>query len=329
MKILFCQLRNNGDIVRSFPLLEAIKKTHPDWTIGYTCFANMVQVCALCKAIDIIIPQPRFLPVTNIQGGTRILDCSIFREVVSQVKNCNFDIYIDLHGVFQSAIFGSLCNIPVRLGRSCETTKDGADLFYSEIAPIQEKYTNRMERHFRVVQHLFPEIKPEYVDKTEWKQKEQITIFPGSSQTGILKRWPSVKYATLAQRLADSFAVNIVIGPEEEDLRQFFMDLPNVSKIHPKSWEDVENLILTSRLVVSNDSVYAHLAIWKEIPTIMLLGATPFEVNGVWRYGIGENVYSEPRCKCPDAWSGLCDKKHKCMNMLTVEDVYSRIKKYL
>lgn len=328
MKILFCQLRNNGDIVRSFPLIEMIKKIHPDWSIGYTCFSSMVEICALCKAIDVIIPQPRFLPVTDIQGGTRILDCSIFRNVVSRVRDYKFDIYVDLHGVFQSAVFGSLCNIPVRLGRSCETTKDGADLFYSETASIPEKYTNRMERHFRVFQHLFPEIKPEYANKIAWKQQKQITLFPGSSQTGILKRWSTHKYASLAKLLSNTFDVNIVIGPEEEDLLAFFSDIANIRKIHPNSWQEVEDIVQKSRMVISNDSVYAHLAIWKEVPTIMLLGATPFEVNGVWQYGIGENVYSEPRCKCPDAWSGLCDQDHKCMNAITVEEVYSRIKKY-
>ena len=77
MKILISQLRNHGDIIRSFPLVEAIKEVHPDWFVGYTCYPNMVETCALCHSVDKIFPQPRLTPVTNIQGGTRVLDCSI------------------------------------------------------------------------------------------------------------------------------------------------------------------------------------------------------------------------------------------------------------
>ena len=117
MRILFCQLRNHGDIIRTFPLIDAIKSIHPDWYIGFTCFMEMVNTCKLSSNIDVILPQPRFLPVTDTQGGTRILDCSIFQECVEKVKGEHFDIYVDLHGVFQSAMFGAMCNISTRLGK--------------------------------------------------------------------------------------------------------------------------------------------------------------------------------------------------------------------
>ena len=57
MKILFCQLRNHGDIIRTFPLMDAIKSFHPEWEIGYTCFPEMMDTCRLCNSIDDIIPQ--------------------------------------------------------------------------------------------------------------------------------------------------------------------------------------------------------------------------------------------------------------------------------
>ena len=67
MKILFCQLRNHGDIIRIFPLIDAIKKQYPNWFIGFTCFKEMVELCKLNTNIDIIIPQPRLKPVIDTQ----------------------------------------------------------------------------------------------------------------------------------------------------------------------------------------------------------------------------------------------------------------------
>lgn len=329
MRILISQLRNHGDIIRSFPLVEAIKSAHPDWFVGYTCYPNMVETCSLCHSIDKIFPQPRLTPVTNIQGGTRVLDCSIFESIVSEIKAYSFETFVDLHGVFQSALLGCLCNIKTRLGRSKETAKDGATLFYTDIASVPNKNINRMERHFRIIQHLYPEIKYDKVLSDDWKSRSNVTIFPGTSVTGRLKRWNRRKYIQLAECISGSFSVSIVLGPEEYEMFYGFEIPGNLTVIHASNWHETINIIQNSRFVVANDSVYAHMSIWLRTPTIMLLGATPFEVNGVWKYGIGVNVYHEPRCNCPDAWSGVCDKNHYCMESISVDDVITKIKDFL
>lgn len=329
MKILISQLRNHGDIIRSFPLVEAIKEVHPDWFVGYTCYPNMVETCALCHSVDKIFPQPRLTPVTNIQGGTRVLDCSIFEDIVSEIKEYSFDTFVDLHGVFQSALMGCLCNIKTRLGRSRETAKDGATLFYTDIASVPSKNINRMERHFKIVQHLYPEIKYDKILSDTWRCRSNVTIFPGTSITGRLKRWNPRKYIQLAEYISSFFPVAIVLGPEEYEMLAGLEMRKNVNLIHASDWHEILNIIQNSRFVIANDSVYAHMSIWQRTPTIMLLGATPFEVNGVWKFGPGVNIYHEPRCTCPDAWSGVCDKNHYCMESISVDDVISRIKDFL
>lgn len=73
MRILLCQLRNHGDIIRVFPLIDAIKAHFSKCYIGFTCFPEMVETCKISKNIDIVIEQPRFLPVTETQGGDAYL----------------------------------------------------------------------------------------------------------------------------------------------------------------------------------------------------------------------------------------------------------------
>ena len=88
MRILFCQLRNHGDIIRTFPLIDAIKSIHPDWYIGFTCFMEMVNTCKLSSNIDVMLPQPRFLPVTDTQGGTRkVVETDTKKEIVYDEKS--------------------------------------------------------------------------------------------------------------------------------------------------------------------------------------------------------------------------------------------------
>lgn len=323
MRILICQLRNHGDIIRIFPLIEAIKQQYPGWYIGFTCFEEMVNTCKLCENIDVIISQPRFQPVTDTQDGTRVLDCNIFEGVVEKVRDEHFDLYVDLHGVFQSAMFGVLCNIPRRLGRSRETAKDGAQYFYTDICQIKDREINRMERHFRIMQHLYPEIEP--ANKKNCDNKKQILLFPGSSVKGILKRWPINNYIELGKMLADVYDVKYVVGPEETDLQYELQDIQNAKTSIITGWDRICDEIERSKVVVSNDTAYAHLAIWKNIPTIMICGPTSATINGVWKYGIGTTVKSNTDCNCANVWKGTCDNNHKCMRTLEVETVFGEI----
>lgn len=326
MRILLCQLRNHGDIIRIFPLIDAMKEIHPDWFIGFTCFEEMVKTCELNSNIDVIIPQPRFLPVTDIQGGTRVLDCTMFQESVEAVRKEQFDVYIDFHGVFQSAVFGAMCNIQTRLGRSEETAKDGATLFYTDICQINDKEINRMERHFMVAKKLFPEIVPSAKNRL---LGDNIVIFPGSSKKGILKRWKTEYYISLANKLNDKHKVVFVLGVEEQDIKK---DLERKTKCPVKvcsEWSQIDKEINDSKLVIGNDAAYVHFAVWKKIPAIEICGPLSPVVNGIWRYGSGETLYNPIRCKCSDLWKGICDKNHECMDEISVETVYESTKKYL
>ena len=120
------------------------------------------------------------------------MDCNIFQECVEKAKREHFDIYVDLHGVFQSAIFGAMCNIERRLGRSSETSKDGATLFYTDVCLITEKEINRMERHFIVFNKLFPDVRPIKKDTVKRKplkrkplKKTRSLSFRGVVQKGF------------------------------------------------------------------------------------------------------------------------------------------------
>lgn len=326
MRILLCQLRNHGDIIRIFPLIDAIRAIHPDWYIGFTCFEDMIATCKLNTNIDIIIPQPRFSPVIDTEGGTRILDCSMFQDVVETVRREKFDVYVDFHGVFQSALFGAMCDIKTRLGRSHETAKDGASLFYTDICQINEKEINRMERHFTVINKLFPEIIPLTFSRT---LGENIVIFPGSSKKGILKRWNVDYYVELVKKLNSHANVVIALGIEEQDIKSVFENQTKCIVKVFSEWSQIDNEINNAKLVIGNDAAYVHFAVWKRIPTIEICGPLSPTINGVWRYGFGETIYNPLRCKCPNLWQGICNKDHECMDAIYVEMVYKSAKKYL
>lgn len=327
MRALFCQLRTFGDIIRTFPILDMIKKAYPDSYIGYTCYTEMQEICCLCEAIDEVILQPRLVATNKTEGGTRILDCRSLKEATEKIRYSNFDVYVDFHGVFQSALIGTLSNIPIRLGRGESATKDGAYLFYSR---VQEGLPlNKMERHFEMCRTLFPKIKFVADDNHDCRQRSIVSIFPGSSRIGVLKRWSLKNYNRLATYISSRYKVKFIFGPEEQELLKDFSTNSNWEVVAISTWNDAKKIIAGSRVVVGNDSAYLHMAIWLGVPAVMITGATSHEINGVWKYGFGSNVAPKDACERCDTWNMHCSKNHACMESITPADVYNKLREYL
>ena len=327
MRILFCQLRTFGDIIRTFPALRMIKKAYPNFYTGYTCYPDMREICRLCKDIDEVIVQPRLVAADKSEGGTRILDCRPLKEATEKIQASNFDVYVDFHGVFQSALIGALGNIPVRVGRDESATKDGAYLFYSRVQAGLPP--NKMERHFEMCRTLFPKMKFVAEDNLDRRQSTLVSIFPGSSRIGVLKRWPLENYNQLATYIDSGYKVKFIFGPEEQELSKNLFINSNCEVVLISTWNDAKKIIAGSRVVIGNDSAYLHMAIWLGIPTVMITGATSYEINGVWKYGLGLNVVSKNSCERCDTWSMYCSKNHACMESVTPADVYNKLRKYL
>lgn len=327
-KLLFCQLRNHGDIIRTFPVLDALKRTHPEIQIGFTCLPEMEETCRLCASIDEVLIQPRLIPPEDHVDNTRICDIQPLEAAVDRVRAAKYDVYVDFHGVFQSALFGLLCGIPLRLGRTRKTSKDGACLFYSQLADLATNQMNRMERHLRQCQTLFPELHVQAKSFQKTENRPLAVFLPGSSRKGILKRWKIGNYIQLAlrfQRLRPVFC----LGKEEEDLYEELSThlelLAHGAQIRRViHWDEYLDLFQQAACAVGNDIAAMHLAIWQGIPAYMICGPTSGLVNGIWRYGLGRTFESSMHC-CVDVWRGLCDRGQACMDEIAVEDVYRAI----
>jgi heptosyltransferase-2 len=331
MKILICQLRNHGDIIRTFPLIEALKASCPGCFIGFTCLPEMEDTVKLCRDIDEIILQPRLTPIKDHVDNTRICDCASLEESALIVREKKYEVYIDLHGVFQSSVFGCISQIPVRVGRSKHTAKDGAPLFYTHVAEIKDKETNRMERHFLIAQRYFENLQPVLNKSYEAFEKNQAAVIPGSSVKGILKRWELEGYKELIGKMAEKEIVRVLLGPEEFELYKEFKKLETGSIIVETvgSFEKYCEIFKNCRYVVGNDSAALHIAVWKGIPAFTICGPTSASINSVWKYGRGKGITSGEKCFCKDVWSGVCEKEHRCMKSITSEMVMEEIEQEL
>ena len=150
----------------------------------------------------------------------------------------------------------------------------------------------------------------------------------GSSQKGIVKRWPVDSFVRLAHELSASdreIGLAILSGPEEEDLRDEVEEsiqstgLANV-KVLPKGIEIGNFMAIIGELdgVVTADTFAFHVAKAVGTPAVALAGPTPHNELEV---GAGDVVIG-PKLACSPCF-GRCVRNiiGECMSAIGVNEV--------
>jgi ADP-heptose:LPS heptosyltransferase len=334
MKILFCQLRSYGDIIRTFPAIKAIRKLYPNAFLAFTCIEEMEQAVLLCEDLDKIYLQPRLLANEKHVGHTRIVDTSPLEKTIMAVREHGFDYYIDFQGVFQSALFGMLANIPERVGP--HVGKDGAYLYYNHHYKGQWRGINRMERHLKVVQTIFPDITVQSTAKKPVfpNEKPVIIIAPGTSNIGKYKRWPADYYSELIDKIRNQISaeIHIVCSLGEKEIGEKIFESAGketCSLVICESFQDAKEKILKAQAFIGGDSAYTHIATVGDIPSFMILGPTPPSENVPWPHVINGYAYSNISCSPCNLWDQKCSNDVQCMKTLTSDLIYKELQVFL
>lgn len=328
MRILFCQLKSYGDIIRTFKTIDAIKKLYPEAFLGATCLEGMDKVMTLCDSLDVVITQKKLLSGNKL----RVLDCSILDQSVMRARDFKFDYYIDFNGVFQSALFGALVGIDRRFGPNKPSGKDGAYLFYTDLIDIEWKEVNRMQRHFNLCKKIFKDL--EINNNTIINKNGNILITPGTSEIGMYKRWTTEGYAFLIKNIlkkGTSDVVKILVHKDERDIGEEILskiDSERCSIIEIDNFKDAFRIIEQCKCVISTDSAYAHIATVRDIPTFMLLGPTSINENAPWGKVISSYSINRQSCSPCNLWIRQCKYNNICMKNLDKEEVYKNFEQF-
>ena len=320
-RILFCRFRAPGDIIRTFPIISGLKFFHPEIEIGYVCYERHADILQCNKDISYIhtINEPEKM-------GKRV-DFRPWCKAIEEIKKLNYDLFYDLHGISHSAVLGIASGIRHRIGFAEPFVKEGAELFYTEIYNLPTRATNRFLRHEYLVQRKIP-----YVYNMRCRNllipdsnKYNIVLCPGSSQVGILKRWPIDSYIELAKKIeASGESVLFVLGNEDADLIQ---KIKGASFAY-EQFDDIKKLFYYTRnakCVIGNDSAWLHAACVQGTPNVMIVGPSPFIVCHTNDITLHKTVYKKAECAPCKVWQYKCPNKHICMKSIEVEDVFSTV----
>lgn len=266
-------------------------------------------------------------------------------RLARDLRPLRFDAAILLRNAFGTALAAGLARIPHRIGYAT----DGRRLLLTHPLSVGPEAGGRhqVEYYLGIIRGLGWEVgRPDLQVPVGPADEDAAEALLGSAGIGAgepvvalnpgaiygwAKRWPTERFAALADRLADRFGVRIVVvGSARElaiatDLVQR-MGSPAANLAGRTGLRTLSALLRRCRVLVTNDTGAMHLATAVGCPVVAIFGPTDPVATGPW--GDGHRILRHP-VPCSPCHLRACPIGHPCMLGITPEMVAESVAPYL
>lgn len=362
-KIIFLKPSEMGSVILTYPAIRKAKEIYPNAVLYFWIFKENKDVIHILN----IIPKENVITMRNENFLLLIIDIvknlwRIWKEKIDVV------IDMELFSRFTS-VLSYLTGAPVRVGfynfsseglyRGNMHTKKVAYNSHKHIAtnflslvysleasddevPMPKKkldefmpFLPKIESSKEAEKDIWDKLKA--VNKMIAKDNEIVLLNPGSSQLLPLRKWPIENYVKLANMFSNEKNIFIVIiGIKDDALwkKRVIRAVENDRCIDLTGRTTLRGLIdlfNISQLLISHDSGPPNFAALTGINMIVLFG--PETPNLYAPLSDSKTIlYANFACSpCVSAYShrrSLC-KDNKCLQAISVEEVYNTAKKIL
>jgi len=329
-----------GDAVMTIPALRQLRRLFPDAHITLATRAWAEGLFADCDFLD----------------DLQIHEGSGLRSVVQQVRQWrkrNFDLAILLPNSLETALVASLARVPLRIGYATDGRQ--ALLTHPLALPEWRETKHEVFYYLKIVAELewlinheqtFLQSQPDGSLEVSNSRKSRardslrscgiveakrlVALCPGSINSRA-KRWPTERYAALADRLINELGAQVILvgsNAEAEVSLEVSNQMRNQS-LTLTGRTDLAELVATLSLVdllVTNDTGPAHIASALGRPTLVIFGPTnPLTTRPFSPFA---EIVREPP-DCAPCMLRDCPIDHRCMTAITPDDVFERARALL
>ncbi len=321
--VLIVRLRSIGDVVLTLPAVQALHDWRPDLRIH-------------------MLLEPLSAPL--LEGHPAIAEVIVLRkfwETVRLLRRREFSIAFNMHGGPTSAFLMRLSGAPVRV---CWAQRQFSS-FYNVHVPIHFPVAGRIEMHtaeHRLQQLLYtglPErplpaarvyvntdaaelVRRTFAEKGIGPDQPYAVLRPGASQAN--KRWPTERFAAIAQWLREAHGIATVVnlGPGDEriaaEVKQSFAGLGII--IGDLEVRGLVALLAGSCLFLGNDTGPTHIAAALGRKCVVVFGASDSKVWSPWKT---EHRLVESPFPCKHCPQGKCKSlgASQCISAISVDEV--------
>jgi heptosyltransferase-2 len=325
-----------GDAVMTIPAVNAVRNTFPQARISILAKPWLAEVYRLCPSLDeiILFHDPGFH--SGIAGKIKL---------GNELRKLKFDAAILLQNAIEAAIITWWAGIPIRAGYNSDGR--GLLLTHSVQRTTAIRKVHQTKYYLEMVKalgcqsaeanvHLKPGKEYETLSETLFDEHGigrdafLIGIAPGAAY-GPAKRWFPERFAAVADRLMNDFSAQALLFGSSADRKSTDAVQHNathqlISLAGKTNLKETIALIARCNLFISNDSGLMHIAGALNIPTVAIFGST----NPITTSPAGDKsvvIYKE--ASCSPCLKETCPTDFRCMEVVTVEEVYETAKSLL
>jgi lipopolysaccharide heptosyltransferase I len=335
-RILLIKPSSPGDIIHALPVLHGLRRrystAHIAWLVARP-FADLVSADPDLSEV-IAFDRQHFGRMGRSLAAT--LD---FFSFVGQLRKRQFDLVIDLQGLFRSGFFARATAAVVRIGFG--NARELAWAFYTHRIPIDDMDTHAADRNYLVAGVLGFDERPLDFNLTIPPHDRTVAAgllaeagFGPQDALAVLvpatrwetKCWPAERFGQVASRLYDAAGIrSVLVGGSSDrpagDAAAAASDGAAVSLCGRTTLRQLAALIDRAAIVITADSTPMHLAAALDRPLVALFGPTNPVRTGPYAR-MHDVVRLQLACSpCYLRRIADCPFDHACMRQLAVEPI--------
>ncbi|MDD4600221.1 hypothetical protein SDC9_04302 [bioreactor metagenome] len=342
-RFVIIRLSSIGDVLHCTPVARALKEKFPSchitWIVGQVSYP-MVE----CNPfIDEVYVWSRERWEKLMRQGKFIEAWQMWRQLKKDMAKRDFDVALDVHGLFLSGMVTSATKAPRRIGLG--GTKEQNGLFMTEQAPILPQDIHVIQRYLSVLRPLgittnhygmtlslsdeARRFAAQFLSENGVAPDEKLVII-NPATTWLAKNWPTEFFAQTADVLASQARIMICGGPGDADLAKKIKACTNVQIIDAvgkTSLLEMAALLEQANLLIVGDTGPLHMAVALGVPTVSVFGATDPAKFGPLTAG---NIVLRSKVGCRPCHKTVCPQKDmRCMRSLRPETVIGAARRVL
>ena len=345
-KILIIRFSSMGDIVLTFPVVEALKEEYPDSEIFFLCKKRYKSLLLDHPRIDRVIELDTQGVHKGINGLTRL---------IKELKPLQLDVILDLHSNLRSFIIRNLVRVKTKVKYN---KRWWARFFMVYFKPFKIKSKHTLDCYIQSLQKLGIKSKAKiltfhlnendkvwadrFLSENGWNgERILLGVAPGA-RWGT-KEWDKEKFARAVEMLSGRFAMDVVLFGDKNGENTITWINQELSKKRESGksrgiiqaidlpFNHVAGILRMCDVLVTNDSGLMHLASFLKVPVVAIFGPTHPKL-GFSPLGQDSLVVTVNEKCSPCSLHGKreCHRKERfCMDRISPEEVAEKVFAFL
>jgi len=331
VNILIVKLSAVGDVIHTLPSLSALRKRYPDSHITWLVEEAAADIIRDHPDLDRVIVSRRKGWWKEVRSGRFRKPLHEMKTFLRDLRDRDYDLVIDFHGLFKSAILVFLSRGRRKLGY--DSYQELSGLFYTEKIP-EDMNKHAVDRYLDFPGYLGAAVmQPEFriaIGEENRKRVDELLKAHGIEGPFIAlnpvaywdtKLWEDERFAALCDRIGETYGMPVVLTGQQSPSLEKIRALSRRGVINLEgqtTLKDLAELYRRATLLITTDSGPMHLAAAMGTPVVALFGPTDPKRTGP--YGSGHRVIRES-LSCAPCFLKKC-REMTCMKRIMVDTVF-------